>query len=117
MGLQVRVCHALGERLMDLPARTVEHPVVVGRSSSADVQVPSVSVGQKHCALFVHEGVWVVQDLGGTSGTFVNGQQVRSPMALNIGDVVTVGSEAAAPKIEIDPAGTAEGRTGPRSEE
>lgn len=112
MGLQVRIRHALGERLMDLPARTVDHPVVVGRSGAADVQVPSVSVGLKHCALFVHDGVWAIQDLGGTSGTFVNGRKVTGPTPLNIGDVVTVGAESAAPKLEIDPAATAEGRTG-----
>jgi hypothetical protein len=112
MGLQVRIRHALGERLTALPARTVDHPVVVGRSAAADVQVPSVSVAPKHCALFVHDGVWVVQDLGGTSGTFVNGKKVAGPTPLNIGDVVTVGAESGAPKLEIDPAGTAEGRTG-----
>ena len=99
MGLQVRVRHALGERLLDLPARTVDHPVVVGRSAGADVQVPSVTAAQKHCALFVHDGVWAVQDLGGTSGTFVNGKRVSGPTALNIGDVLTVGAEAGAPKL------------------
>ena len=48
MPLQIRVRHALGERLMELPDRTVEGPVVVGRSASSDVQIPSVNVVPRH---------------------------------------------------------------------
>ena len=117
MPLQVRVRHALGERLMDLPDRTVESPVVVGRASGCEVQVPSVSVANKHCALFRHEGHWVVQDVGGTTGTFVNGEAVADPVFLQIGDVVSIGSESSAPTIEVDPAAAAEGRTGWAGEE
>jgi hypothetical protein len=112
MPLQIRVRHALGERLMELPDRTVEGPVVVGRSASSDVQIPSVNVVPRHCALFRHEGRWVVQDLGGTTGTFVNGQPVTGPTPLHVGDVITVGAEATPPTIEVDPAAAAEGRTG-----
>lgn len=112
MPLQVRVRHALGERLMELPDRTVENPVIVGRASACEVQVPSVSVASKHCALFRHEGHWVVQDIGGTTGTYVNGQPVGEPVFLQVGDVVSIGSEAAAPTLEVDPAAAAEGRTG-----
>src|SRR5580765_2321888 len=112
MPLQIRVRHALGERLMELPDRTVEGPVVVGRSSSCDVQIPSVNVAPRHCALFRHEGRWVIQDLGGTTGTFIKGMPVTGPTPLHVGDVITVGSEATPPTIEVDPAAAAEGRTG-----
>lgn len=112
MGLQVRVRHALGERLVELPDRTVENPIIVGRAAGSEVQVPSVSVAPKHCALFRHEGHWVVQDIGGTTGTYVNGEPVEQATLLQIGDVITVGTESAAPVIEVDPAGVAEGRTG-----
>src|SRR5690349_5877198 len=112
MGLQVRVRHALGERLMELPDRTVEQPILVGRAGGCEVQVPSVSVAPKHCALFRHDGHWVVQDVGGTTGTYVNGHPVSDPAVLQIGDVISIGSEAAAPTIEVDPAAAAEGRHG-----
>jgi FHA domain len=112
MPLQIRVRHALGERLMELPDRTVEGPVVVGRSASSDVQIPSVNVAPRHCALFRHEGRWVVQDLGGTTGTFMKGKPVTGPTPLQMGEVITVGSEATPPTIEVDPAAAAEGRTG-----
>jgi hypothetical protein len=113
MSLQVRLRHPLGERWIDLPDRGVDHPLAVGRAGTADVQVPSVTVGQRHCVLFVHEGRWVVQDVaGGGPGTYVNGSRVTGAAFLSIGDVVTLGPDAAAPALEIDPAGSQAGRTG-----
>lgn len=49
MSLQVRLRHALGERLLDLADRPAEHPLIVGRAREADVKVPSVAVGNEHC--------------------------------------------------------------------
>ena len=112
MSLQARLRHALGERWVELPERGVDQPVVVGRAAAADLQVPSVTVGQKHCVLFVHEGRWVVQEVGGTPGTYVNGTKVAGAAFLSVGDVITLGPDGAAPAIEIDPAGAAEGRAG-----
>jgi hypothetical protein len=117
MGLQVRVKHALGSRLIELPDRTIDNPITVGRAAGVEVQVPSVSVAARHCVLFRYEGRWAVQDVQaangeGTSGTFVNGQQVMDPVMLQIGDVISVGTETSAPTIEVDPAAAAEGRHG-----
>lgn len=111
MPLQVRLRHALGERLMDLPERNVERPLVVGRAREADVKIPSVSVAAEHCALFTHEGQWVLQDTSG-GATSVNGQPVEGPTPLCIGDVVALGADANPATIEIDPAGAAQGRSG-----
>lgn len=112
MSLQARLRHALGERWVALPERGVDQPLVVGHAGSADVQVPSAALGQRHCVLFVHEGRWVVQDVGGAGGIFVNGSKVDSAGFLSVGDVITLGSGDTAPSLEIDPVGVAEGRGG-----
>lgn len=112
MGLEIRLRHALGERRLELPPRPAEAPVVVGRASDADVQVPSVNVAPRHAVLFVHEGRWVLQDAGSESGTFVNRQKIEGPTFLQVGDVIALGTEPKRPKIEIDPNGGAAGRTG-----
>lgn len=117
MGLQVRVRHSLGEKLIELPDREVDDPIKVGRASGADLQVPSVSIAPQHCILFRYEQHWAVQDVaaangGVTSGTFVNGQQVIDPVMLQIGDVITIGPDPAAATIEVDPTAAAEGRSG-----
>jgi hypothetical protein len=111
MGLQVRLRHALGERLIDLTERSVEEPLVVGRAKDADVKVPSVTVANQHCALFVHEGQWVLQDTSGGS-TFLNGNPVAGATPLSIGDAIVLGSDANPATIEIDPAAAAQGHAG-----
>ena len=114
MALQVRLRHALGETVVDLPARGADEPVMIGRAREAELQIPSVSVGPRHCALFVHDGRWVVQGLAGV--TRVNGQPVTAPTVLQIGDVITLGTDPVPPSIQIDPAAAAEGRSGPAGE-
>src|SRR4051812_40224753 len=111
MALQVRLRHALGEKVVELPVREVAEPLVIGRGREADLQIPSVSVAPRHRALFLHEGQWVVQGLAGV--TKVNGMPVEGPQVLNIGDVLTVGTDPTPPRIEIDPIAASEGRQGP----
>lgn len=48
--------------------------------------------------------------------TFVNGQPLQGPTLLNVGDVITLGSDSNPATIEIDPAGVAQGRSGYASE-
>ena len=105
MPLQVRLIDVLGQRTLDLPERPVDHPLVVGRASDADVQIPSTSVSRRHCLLAVYEGQWTIQDAGSSGGTFVNGQPVTASMYLQSGDVVSLGSGADAARLEIDPFG------------
>jgi pSer/pThr/pTyr-binding forkhead associated (FHA) protein len=112
MSLQVRLHHSLGERVIDLPERKVDQPIVVGRAAAADVQVPSPCAGDEHCAIYVHQGHWYVQDFAASGETLVNGQRADEPTVLSIGDVITIGNDADAPTIEIDPASAAAGETG-----
>jgi hypothetical protein len=112
MSLQARLRHSLGERWMELPPRGVDLPLVVGRAAGCDIQVPSVTVGQRHCVLFVHEGHWIVQDVPGSSGTYVNGVKIEEAAFLNVGDAIRLGPDGAAPVLEIDPAAALAGQKG-----
>src|SRR3954470_140558 len=105
MRLQVRIRHSLGESLVELPARGVDHPVVIGRSASADLQIPSVHVGTEHLALFIHEGRWVVQVGPDSTGAYVDGKPLTEPKMLHGGEVLRLGPDGKAAKIVIDPAG------------
>src|SRR5258706_9465864 len=105
MTLQVRLVHALGDRLIDLPEKTIDSPIVVGRAVDAQLQVPSVNVSRRHCVLFVHEGQWAVEDGGSSGGTYINGQPVSGPVFVNSGDVLTLGRDPQAPTLVIDPFG------------
>src|SRR5687768_11090918 len=109
MGLQVRLAHSLGERLIELEERDLDRPIVVGRSSTAEVQIPSTTVAKRHCVLFVHEGRWAVQDAASPTGTYLNGKPVKEPAPIRSGDVITIGAEPGAPSLTIDPYGASTG--------
>ena len=89
MMLQVRLVHSLGDRLIDLPARTFESPLVIGRSPEADVQVPAASVSRRHCAILVHISRGCeLHDTASKNGTFLNGNRISGPTRLACGDEI-----------------------------
>jgi hypothetical protein len=106
MALQVRLVHALGDRLIDLAEKTIDSPVVVGRAGDADLPVPVVSVSRRQCLLYVQDGQWVVADgKAGSGSTFLNGKPITRPTLLRSGDVLTLGHDPSPPKVMIDPFG------------
>lgn len=111
MSLQVRLAHVLGERIYEIPTRTAENPFIVGRGQGAGLQVPSLAVAMRHCALFTHKGKWCVQTLV-PGGTLLNGVPLTQPVVLKVGDQLTIGNEEKPAMLEIDPAGVAAGKKG-----
>src|SRR2546421_418490 len=109
MGLQLRVRHALGARMVEVESRGPQRPIVIGRNPDADIQVPIGTVAPSHCVLYMEGDQWVIQDNGSSTGTYVNGAEVLGPVYLNFGDVVRLGESEGGPTIEIDPLGTAGG--------
>src|SRR5258706_208298 len=103
MGLQLRLTDALGEPMLELDARPPDRANIVGRAADADVEVPSSSVNNRHCLLFVRDGRWFVQDAGSGDGTFLNGKRLSAPATINSGDTITLGAGSNPPTITIDP--------------
>lgn len=111
MGLQIRLRQTSGEKVIGLTDRSIDRPVVIGSSKTAQVPIASDVVAAEHCALFVHEGRWALHD-GSGGRTLINGKAVKRPTKLRIGDIVSLGTGESAPTLLIDPAGAAAGRTG-----
>ncbi len=105
MGLQLRIRHALGARMIEIPGRGGDNPIRVGRDASCDVPIPSGQVGPVHCLLYMHEGHWIVASAG--PAVFVNGQEIAEPQFLEFGDRISLGTGPSAAVIEVDPVGAA----------
>jgi transcriptional regulator with GAF, ATPase, and Fis domain len=71
---------------------TVDGPIVVGRSSSATLQLIDGKVSREHCRITVDgAGHPAIEDLGSQNGTFVNGARVDGRAALQSGDELAIG--------------------------
>ena len=69
----------------------LEAACLIGRSSSADIQLLDAGASREHCRFTVEDGrVWV-EDLGSQNGTFINGEPLAARMALAAGDEIAVG--------------------------
>ncbi len=65
--------------------------ITIGRESTNAVTINDVEVSRKHARLELRGNSYVIQDLGSTNGTFVNGQRVVNPQVLNPGDSISLG--------------------------
>jgi pSer/pThr/pTyr-binding forkhead associated (FHA) protein len=54
-------------------------------------QLQDVMVSRRHMQITQKEGQYVIEDLGSTNGTFVNGQRIARSVILQHGDFIRVG--------------------------
>jgi pSer/pThr/pTyr-binding forkhead associated (FHA) protein len=71
--------------------------LVVGRGPGCAVALSDDSVSRRHARLVFRDGAWIIQDLGSTNGTIVNGERVGR-CRLELGDRVRLGDQL----LEID---------------
>lgn len=69
----------------------VEDSVVLGRSAEADIPIDDPYASDFHLRMTSKDGRIVLNDLGSTNGTYVNGRRVTTPTDLARGDAVQVG--------------------------
>ena len=67
--------------------------LTIGRDSANGVSINDPEVSRKHARLSFQGGKYVIEDLGSTNGTFVNGQRLAGPVVLKSGDVVSLGEQ------------------------
>src|SRR5205807_9768205 len=65
---------------------------VVGRLDTCDVPVDDKSVSREHARLSRLRDGYVIEDLGSTNGTLVNGRRIDEAVILRAGDIVTIES-------------------------
>ena len=68
--------------------------IVIGRDVNVDVVINTAEVSRRHARLYLDGNVYVLEDLGSTNGTFVNGQRLTTPVSLRSGDLIMLGEAA-----------------------
>lgn len=70
----------------------LENQVLIGRTGgSAFVQLNDPMVSHKHCSIYRKGEQVLIQDLGSTNHTYLNGCMLESPMPLSVGDNIKLG--------------------------
>ena len=67
--------------------------LIIGRDASNSITINDAEISRKHSRLSFQGGKYVLEDLGSTNGTFVNGQRLAGPVVLKPGDVVSLGEQ------------------------
>ncbi|MCU0512760.1 MAG: FHA domain-containing protein [Anaerolineae bacterium] len=78
--------------------------VTIGRSSNNDIQIPEQHVSRQHAVITYRDGVFMINDLGSSNGTFVNDQKVEEPFPLFGGDTIRL----FVPELHFAPAAEAD---------
>jgi pSer/pThr/pTyr-binding forkhead associated (FHA) protein len=74
----------------EFPLR-MDREIVIGRSSDLDMVLVEDMVSRKHAKITTTTGQIVIQDMGSTNGTFVNGEKIRKSR-LKEGDRILIGT-------------------------
>ncbi len=67
--------------------------ITIGRDASNGIQINDAEMSRRHARLQFQGGKYVIEDLGSTNGTYVNGQRLAAPYVLRTGDVVSFGEQ------------------------
>jgi len=67
--------------------------VTIGRSAQCELRVNGDGVSRKHARIFRRGDETLVEDLGSTNGTLLNGVKIEAPSPLSDGDKIQVGAE------------------------
>jgi predicted component of type VI protein secretion system len=68
-----------------------KNEMFLGRDLSNDLVINDPEISRRHARLYLQGNTYIIEDLGSTNGTFVNGQRLMGPNLLRPGDVITFG--------------------------
>ncbi len=64
---------------------------LLGRGDQADIRLEDGFASSQHARLIPQGDVMVLEDLGSTNGTYLNGEPLRGPQPLHAGDRIRIG--------------------------
>ncbi|MCB0210554.1 MAG: FHA domain-containing protein [Anaerolineae bacterium] len=64
----------------------------IGRTADNHIVINEQTISKKHARLMVQDQHYILEDLGSSNGTFVNGRRIEQPTYLQSGDQIQVGT-------------------------
>jgi hypothetical protein len=86
---RLRVEHAAG--LRDGDEYDLIDGLTFGRGDAVDIRIEDPFASARHARIVRQGDLLVLEDLGSTNGTFLNGEPLRGPQPLHSGDRIAIG--------------------------
>lgn len=65
----------------------------IGRATENEIVISARGVSRAHCRLTRRDGKLILEDVGSTNGTLVNGRRLTSPYTVSVGDELRLSEE------------------------
>lgn len=67
--------------------------VLIGRHSSCDIKCLNLTVSRYHAIVSFRNGIWYLEDMNSTYGTFINGRPIDKITPIHEGDDIQFGEQ------------------------
>ncbi|MEM6281008.1 MAG: FHA domain-containing protein [Chloroflexota bacterium] len=64
----------------------------IGRAPINTIRLDDQFASSEHCAVYIKNGVWWLEDRNSSNGTNLNRMAVQEPVIVTSGDIVTIGT-------------------------
>jgi Na+-transporting methylmalonyl-CoA/oxaloacetate decarboxylase gamma subunit len=69
-------------------------PILIGRADDSTLVLTDDYASTRHARISENNGVWYLEDLGSTNGTYVGQSKIDGPLPLEAGVVIRIGKTA-----------------------
>lgn len=69
-------------------------PVLIGRANDSTLVLEDDYASTRHARISLQDGLWVVEDLGSTNGTYLGQRKLDGPVPMEIGVPLRIGKTA-----------------------
>jgi pSer/pThr/pTyr-binding forkhead associated (FHA) protein len=69
-------------------------PVLIGRANDSTLVLEDDYASTRHARISLQDGMWVVEDLGSTNGTYLGQRKVDGPVPMEVGVPLRIGKTA-----------------------
>ena len=66
-------------------------PVLIGRANDSTLVLTDDYASTRHARISLQDGMWVVEDLGSTNGTYLGQRKLDGPVPMEIGVPLRIG--------------------------
>ena len=67
-------------------------PVLIGRANDSTLVLTDDYASTRHARISLQDGMWIVEDLGSTNGTYLGNRKLDGPVPMEVGVPLQIGT-------------------------